>query len=418
MSEGRLVKHPLPQRITHWFNAASFLLLWLTGIAVITNSGYQIGPRFYVDAMNDLVGGPQHLLRIHVYIGIVWISVLATSFLLDPHGLSLRFLRDLKPGRNDFAWLKTRLGAELSGDLGSLPKQGAYNAGQKLFGVTALVGSTVIAASGIAMWFGLAGGAVGRWLVLLHLTTVGIVIAFFFVHFAMAALLKEERPALKSIVRGDVDVEYAEHHHAEWIAEHGDGEPLTDEQRFALPRKVFGAIRSVVVRVHRAPAAKLSSPYTAGVGLGLAVIAGFVVLGHGPGASGFFSRLGATVAGEVDTDFVAANAYWSGALDEPLGQYWLTWTVGGIAIGGFISALLSGRIEFGIDRGSLVSRKARLGMALGGGILVGVATRLARGCTSHHLSEGALMSVGSWVFLSAVFVGGFAAAFFFRRVWR
>ena len=115
---------------------------------------------------------------------------------------------------------------------------------------------------------------------------------------------------------------------------------------------------------------------------------------------------------------MAANAYWSGALDEPLGQYWLTWTVGGIAIGGFISALLSGRIEFGIDRGSLVSRKARLGMALGGGILVGVATRLARGCTSHHLSEGALMSVGSWVFLSAVFVGGFAAAFFFRRVWR
>ena len=74
--------------------------------------------------------------------------------------------------------------------------------------------------------------------------------------------------------------------------------------------------------------------------------------------------------------------------------------------------------EFGIDRGSLVSRKARLGMALGGGVIVGVATRLARGCTSHHLSEAALLSVGSWVFLAMVFIGGFGAAFSFRKVWR
>lgn len=419
MRERGLVKHPLPQRIMHWFNAASFLLLWLTGIAVITNSGYQIGPRFYVDAMNSVVGGPQRLLRIHVDIGIAWIVVLAASTLLDPHGLSWRFLRDLKPGRNDLAWLRTRLGAELSGDLERLPAQGAYNAGQKLFGVTAVVGSIVIATSGIAMWFGLADGSVGRWLVLVHLTTVGIVMAFFFVHIAMAAFLKEERPALKSMLRGDVDVEYAEHHHAEWIADHGlEGEPLVREQRFALPRTIFGGIRRLVVRIHRAPAAKLSSPYVAGVGLGLAVLAGFVVLGHGPGASGFFSRAGATIAGKVDPDFVASNAYWSGALEEPLGQYWLTWTVGGIAIGGFVSALLAGRIEFGIDRGSLVSRKARLGMALGGGVIVGVATRLARGCTSHHLSEAALLSVGSWVFLAMVFIGGFGAAFSFRKVWR
>ncbi|MEZ5249364.1 MAG: cytochrome b/b6 domain-containing protein [Ilumatobacteraceae bacterium] len=415
----RLVKHPLPQRVVHWFNATCFLLLWLTGIAIITNSGYQIGPRFYVDAMNSLVGGPQHLLRIHVYLGIGWFGILAVSFVLDPHGLSMRFLRDLKPSSNDLAWLKARLGAELAGDTGSLPAQGAYNAGQKLFGVTALLGSIVIATSGLAMWFGLVGGWLARSLVLIHLVTVGVVIAFFFVHLAMAAFLKEERPALKSMVHGDVDPGYAHHHHADWIAEHGDdGEPLDRRQRFALPRAVAALVRRPIERAHRAQARPLSSPYVAGFGLGLVVLAGFVILGHGPGSSGFFSRLGAVVAGEVDRDWVESNAYWSSALDEPLTSYWLTWTVAGIALGGLVSALLARRIAFGIDRGSLVSRRARLAMALGGGVVVGIATRLARGCTSHHLSEGALLSVGSWVFLLSVFVGGFTAAFLFKKVWR
>ncbi|MDX2344582.1 MAG: hypothetical protein QNL12_13035 [Acidimicrobiia bacterium] len=51
-------------------------------------------------------------------------------------------------------------------------------------------------------------------------------------------------------------------------------------------------------------------------------------------------------------------------------------------------------------------------------MVVGIATRLARGCTSHHLSEAALFSAGSWLFLAAVFIGGFGAAFAFKRVWR
>jgi hypothetical protein len=83
-----------------------------------------------------------------------------------------------------------------------------------------------------------------------------------------------------------------------------------------------------------------------------------------------------------------------------------------------VSALLAGRIKFGIDKGSLISNRSRLIFALGGGIAVGVATRFTRGCTSHHLSEAALLSLGSWLFLGAVFAGGFAMAFMFRKVWR
>ena len=418
MSERQLVKHPVQQRIVHWFNAASFLFLWLTGIAIISNSGYQVGPTRYLNAMNGLFGGATNLLRIHVYVGIVWFSVMVLSFLIDPHGLSLRFLRDLVPTRNDLLWFKARPKAELDPST-ELPDQGAYNAGQKAFGVVVLVGVTVIGTSGLLMWFGTGGGPVSRAMVFIHLITVGFVIAFFFVHFAMAALITDERPALVSMVTGEIDPDYVEHHHAEWYREHSDeGEPLRAEERFALPRAVYGSIKRVVMKLQNATPQKLGSPYAMGIGLGLAVLGGMVVLGHGPGSSGFFSRLGAFGLAEVAPDHVASNTYWGPALQRGLWDYWLTWAVLGIALGGFVSALLGGRIKFGIDRGSLISRSARLGMALGGGIVVGFATRITRGCTSHHLSEAALLSLGSWLFLGAVFVGGFAMAFVFRKVWR
>ena len=402
----------------HWFNAGSFLFLWLTGIAIITNSGYQIGPTFYIDTVNSLFGGAANLLHVHVYVGIVWFSVMVLSFLIDPHGLSLRFLKDLVPTRNDLAWLKARPKAEFDRSA-TLPDQGAYNAGQKAFGIVVLVGVTVIGVSGLLMWFGTGGGALSRWMVLIHLITVGVVVAFFFVHFSMAALITEERPALVSMVTGEVDPDYAEHHHAEWYEEHtAGGEPLVAEERFALPRAGWGYIKRFFLRMNDATPQKLGSPYLAGIGLGLTILFGMIVLGNGPGASGFFSRLGAYSLAVVAPDHVASNDYWGPVLDRGLWDYWLTWAVLGIALGGFISALLAGRIKFGIDRGSLVSRSARLAMALGGGVIVGFSTRITRGCTSHHLSEAALLSLGSWLFLGAVFIGGFAAAFMFKKVWR
>ena len=62
---------------------------------------------------------------------------------------------------------------------------------------------------------------------------------------------------------------------------------------------------------------------------------------------------------------------------------------------------------------------ARLAFAFAGGALMGMAARAARGCTSGQaLSGGAVLSVGAWVFMMAVFAGGYAFAWFMRRQWR
>jgi hypothetical protein len=57
-------------------------------------------------------------------------------------------------------------------------------------------------------------------------------------------------------------------------------------------------------------------------------------------------------------------------------------------------------------------------MAFSGGILMGYGSRFARGCTSGQgLSGASVLSVGSWAFLPAVFIGAYGLAYFLRRLW-
>jgi uncharacterized membrane protein YedE/YeeE len=168
-------------------------------------------------------------------------------------------------------------------------------------------------------------------------------------------------------------------------------------------------------------AGKLWNPYVAGVALGLVLLSAFLVLGHGIGASGAAARIGLTALDAAAPEHAAANAYFARTLEEgghPLND-WLVFMVLGTFVGGLVSSMLGGRLKAGVTRGPRISIPARLTLALAGGIIMGFAARLARGCTSGQaLSGGALLSVGSWVFMLAVFGGGYALAFFLRRQWR
>jgi uncharacterized membrane protein YedE/YeeE len=49
---------------------------------------------------------------------------------------------------------------------------------------------------------------------------------------------------------------------------------------------------------------------------------------------------------------------------------------------------------------------------------MGIGARIGRGCTSGQaLSGGALLSVGSWIFMMAVFAGAYCTAYFVRKEW-
>jgi len=161
-------------------------------------------------------------------------------------------------------------------------------------------------------------------------------------------------------------------------------------------------------------------PYLAGVLLGLLLFLTFFLTGHGLGSSGGVSRFlvaieDLVIPRHVDTTpYLAAMA---GGERNPL-DHWIVWEVVGILIGGFVSGWLRGRVRLETRHGPRIRPRTRWIMAFIGGVLMGYGARLARGCTSGQaLSGGAVLSVGSWAFMFAVFAGAYALAYFLRRYW-
>jgi len=165
---------------------------------------------------------------------------------------------------------------------------------------------------------------------------------------------------------------------------------------------------------------KFWNPYLAGVALGLVLLAAFLVMGNGLGASGASLRFGLAAVGAVSPEAAQAapglSKAWNGG--HPL-DFWLVFQMAGVLLGGFVGAYTSGRLKGEVLKGPRISSAGRLGYALAGGLLMGMAARVTRGCMSGQaLTGGALMSVGSWALMFSFFGGGYAIAYFVRRQYR
>lgn len=163
-----------------------------------------------------------------------------------------------------------------------------------------------------------------------------------------------------------------------------------------------------------------SNPYLSGFGLGLVLLSAFVIMGRGLGASGAFASAAASAASVASHDAAQANDYFARYLTASGAPRidWLVVELIGVTIGGFLSALLAGRLRRVIEKGPRIDNRSRLSLALLGGGVMGTGAVLARGCTSGQaLTGGALMSVGSWLFIIAAFAAAYAAAPLLRRAW-
>jgi len=163
------------------------------------------------------------------------------------------------------------------------------------------------------------------------------------------------------------------------------------------------------------------NPYLAGLGLGLTLLLSFVVMGRGLGASGGFTALVSAGVSLLAPEHADANGLFSAYIHNGQGGPlldWLVFLLAGVFIGGLASGRLAGRISRTVEKGPGVSTARRVMLAFVGGSFMGFAAKLARGCTSGQaLTGGALLSLGSWVFMLSVFAGGYAFAYFLRRQW-
>ncbi len=161
-------------------------------------------------------------------------------------------------------------------------------------------------------------------------------------------------------------------------------------------------------------------PVPAGILIGISMLLAFVVAGRGIGASGAMTRIVAWVQHGLFPEATEQSSYFGRYFADgahPLNDY-VVFLVGGLLIGAFVAAWLSGELRIEVLKGPRATTASRLMLALSGGVLAGFAARLARGCTSGQaLVGGAELSVGSWVFMMCIFAGGWMAAWFVRKQW-
>jgi uncharacterized protein len=161
------------------------------------------------------------------------------------------------------------------------------------------------------------------------------------------------------------------------------------------------------------------SPYIAGIGLGITLLATFYVVGWGLAASSAFSLLAGVGTREISPEYAGTLKYFARYLNvaSPL-LNWVLFEIGGLFLGALAGSLLSGNFRLKFDKASGMKNGTRLLTAFTGGMLIGFASRLSRGCTSGvALSGGAQLALSGWIFVIAMFISGFIMAAFFRRLW-
>jgi uncharacterized membrane protein YedE/YeeE len=164
--------------------------------------------------------------------------------------------------------------------------------------------------------------------------------------------------------------------------------------------------------------APYADPYRTGVLLGLVLLASFALAGRGLGASGAFASAAAKAVSVAAPAATQGNAFFASHLGDGLLHDWLVVEVIGVVIGGGISAAIAGRVALSVEHGPRIGVRVRLASAAIGGLVMGAGAVLARGCTSGQaLTGGALLSVGSWLFVLAAFGAAYVVAFATRRSW-
>jgi hypothetical protein len=163
------------------------------------------------------------------------------------------------------------------------------------------------------------------------------------------------------------------------------------------------------------------NPYLGGVLLGLVLLAANFISGRGLGASGAIKSVVATTIEAVDKDAVKTMPFMAEYAESHSGspmRSWLVFQMLGVIVGGFLSGTIAGRLKLKVEHSPKITSRRRLIFALMGGVLFGLGSQIGRGCTSGSALSGmAVLSMGGFVTMMAIFGTAFALAYFFRRNW-
>lgn len=162
------------------------------------------------------------------------------------------------------------------------------------------------------------------------------------------------------------------------------------------------------------------NPYLGGVLLGLVLFTTYYVTGRGLGASGAVKSTVVTTVHAVAPVHAHKSAYYSQFLSDDISPMsnWLVFEVLGVLAGAFLSGTLYGRLKFKTEHSPKITSRRRLIAALAGGILFGIGSQFARGCTSGAALSGmAVLSASGIITMMAIFGSAYLFAWIFKKLW-
>jgi len=185
-------------RFLHWTVAISFFLLVLSALGLYAHTFF---------GYFDLFGGPQQGILVHKIAGVVFFISSVLLFLRHV-GETCSFDAD------DRKWI-AKCGGYLSRKHQEIP-QGKFNAGQKLFGIFAIIAALVMGATGLVIWDPTAySRALTQFSLMLHgifftLSMVGMI-----VHVYLATI--GNPGTLEGMLYGQVRKRWARKHASKWF---------------------------------------------------------------------------------------------------------------------------------------------------------------------------------------------------------
>jgi len=192
-------------RSERWFHNIvmfSFLFLLVTGLAMI----------FY-NLKGDQGASRQFLVLVHKVVSVAFIVGPVLALLL---GCKKTWKENISIitsfGRDDIMWMLLKPVTAIKKGV-TLPKDDKFNPGQKMWTYIAISGSVILAVTGVIMW--VKGSAILA--LMLHTATALMLTPALAGHMYMAIFNKDTRPGFGSIVDGEVDAEWAMHHHPLWM---------------------------------------------------------------------------------------------------------------------------------------------------------------------------------------------------------
>ncbi len=185
------------ERAVHWVHAAAFFALLATGLILL------------VPDLSVLVARRNLVKNIHIFTAVGWAVLLVAIVVVGDRRRLAADWREVETiDGDDRRWLRGRRAL-----------QGKFNAGQKVNVLVTAAFAVVFTVSGFFLWLGerdhtfLLDGA-GT----VHDAVTYASIVLVAGHLYLAVIHPTTRHALRGMVRGDVREDWAERHHAKWVA--------------------------------------------------------------------------------------------------------------------------------------------------------------------------------------------------------